>query len=1842
MAVTRAQTDAFAEFAGECAKETAVIFSKAPQIDESVDTADLQQVKTDIVNSVAAVYVLYGEKLEIVKSVENLRRDLSSELDRFKLLANEYIGKVDYIVNARKFGLGSSTVVAQAQLPALEPQCFSGDFKDYHLWASSFKTLVTDQISDEKARLFYLSKYLRGEARDMVSIFLNATAPNSFDQAWNKLADRYGDSFALGNLIIRDLENQPKIAPNDPKALRIFSDKIQQALSQLNSLPTLKYLNVPSENCKIIQKLPVHLFHSWRRIVYEVKKGTGNYPDFKRFAEFVEQESEICNEISLAHINPRSDGKPDNKGARTGSSPKHFTSHKTRANFDEPCLCCGLNNHDLPQCRRFLKCSVSEVNKLVSEKRLCRGCLKPGHYYAKCSKPLVCDKCNSKHPTALHASREAYLTRNDLGDQLATPGNSSGKTEEKPKKDPVTKPLGNSSGIQGGQANTTLATNTEVSRVQFAPILPVRISHKSNPSKYIDVYCCIDCQSNTSFVTDEVLDSLGIKGTTTHIKLATMLGSTDRIECKQVGGLQLSSPDGSKQIGLPYVFSRKTIPADRSHIPTRESVEKFPHLREIKSKLPSSELKLPIGILVGYDCTALQNPLEIKSPRPGSTAPFGIKYALGWSVIGTSPGAFRNSGTSNFTVTSHKILTYSVGDLEGQSSHEGELVVPRPVHVDHSIDACIRALEDEVVQFNDKKSSENQALSVQDAQFFSQVSNFSRDSSGQYTFPLPFNGKISSLQLNTPVALKRLNSLKSRLVRNPDLCAQYVQSMNELESEGFSVKVTDPNLVKWIIPHQAVLSKNKLRVVFDASSQYQGLSLNDCLLQGPDINNPLLQVLTKFRMNKVALSCDIRKMYYNFHVPESDSYYLCYYWWTGGDFTKQPTLYRMRVHSFGLRSAPSTCIYGLKQIAQESQSESVKEFLSKDFYVDDGLSSFSTVKEAVSVANSAIKLCKESNLFLHKFRSNCPEVIVQIEQPGVESFSESDPESVQISDTGQKILGLLWDVEKDEFFFQYSPEKFEVEMTMRGLLSANSSIFDPLGFLSPFILYAKLVLQAVVSTSGRAWDEPISEECADNWHLWKNSLKNLFQFKIQRCLINSVVTYSGSNVFSEFQHPSKNFSSVENSDELESVSLHAFGDASNRAYGVTIYLVSKFRNKTVSNLVLAKSKVAPSKNVLSVPRLELLASVLCVKWTNKILDFFSGVAHREPKFHLSATNVHYYSDSKVVLGYIYSQTRRFTVFVANRVSYIHTHTQLSQWHYVSTSENPADIASRPKLLDEFSSVWQTWLSGPTFLVDNSFSDECIDPNALEQCVLDSGELKPGQQCVSFATDVHVVIDFWNEIFLTSPTWRKLVNFISVWLCVSKLLKTKRPKNETTIDSQILENAQCLIVHKVQFESFPTEFMLLEDNNPIPRHSVLYKLDVYIDNEMPYPVIRVGGRIKNSSLSDIEKHPIVLPYKHKVSQLLAEHAHTKCYHMGRNFTLAKIRQCGFWIIGSKRLVSSLIHQCIQCRKLRAEPQIPKMANLPVSRTELVGPAFSHIGCDLFGYFQVKQGRALVKRWVLLCTCMSSRAVHLEVVHSLSSDSLILALRRFQSIRGPIKSLTCDCGTNFVGACTIIQSELKKIVDPKVKKFLIENGANFEWRFNPPHASHFGGAFERMIRTCRAVLISVLDEFSGQLSDEIFRTVLCEVTGIVNSRPLCLDANTDPNDPQFLSPINLLTWKSKVIIPPLAIFQEGENYLVKYWRKTQHLANQFWSKFRVQYYNILQVRQKWQQTQRQLKVGDIVLEVRKEAPRNSWPMARVMEVIKSQDGIVRTVKIKVGDNLYTRPVAKCIYLFEANNV
>lgn len=309
----------------------------------------------------------------------------------------------------------------------------------------------------------------------------------------------------------------------------------------------------------------------------------------------------------------------------------------------------------------------------------------------------------------------------------------------------------------------------------------------------------------------------------------------------------------------------------------------------------------------------------------------------------------------------------------------------------------------------------------------------------------------------------------------------------------------------------------------------------------------------------------------------------------------------------------------------------------------------------------------------------------------------------------------------------------------------------------------------------------------------------------------------------------------------------------------------------------------------------------------------------------------------------------------------------------------------------------------------------------------------------------------------------------------------------------------------------------------------------------------------------------------------------------------------------------------------------MADLPPARLRFHKPPFHSTGMDCFGPFLIKVGRRNEKRWGIIFKCLTTRGVHLDVLTSIDVDAFLMALRRFIARRGKPAELYSDQGTNFKGG----EKELKKAftdMSSDLQQALAKNQISFH--FNPPAAPHFGGAWEREIRSVKAALSTTVG--SQTVTEEVLRTVLVEVECILNSKPLGY-VSSNVADPDPVTPNMLLMGRPDSALPQI-VYPESESRSRRRWRQSQIITDHFWSRFIRHYLPTMQIRQKWHTSPEHLVEGQVVMMMDPQLPRAVWPIGRIVKVFAGPDGLIRTAEVKKKDRSYTRPVARLIVLPE----
>ena len=1641
------------------------------------------------------------------------------------------------------------SIVNEMRAPNVVIERFSGNAMDFPFFITSFEEAVEKKVPDEKTRLQHLMSHVEGTAKELVESCIYLPSSECYQRAKQLLKERYGNPYIVNAEYRRQLTSWTKLKPNDVASFISFENFLIKYQSSMRAIGRESDGSI--ELLQLLQsKLPSYLQDRWSRKAYQIRKELKREATIDDFIKRFHEETEIISDplfsrdaITEAYKDNNRDSSKRNPRARSfGIGAKEVV-----------CACCGKKNHVLEKCFKFNKLNPSERKNLVFKSRLCFRCLQPvtdSHRGKTCKKPKRCTVCNQPHPTCLHQDKPS--SNNDQRTPEVSQQPDDGPSS------PVTSAFVNQSNDVG------------------LCIVMVKVNHPDLPNKSVTTLALLDNGSQGTFVSDELIKELGIKGSNTCLEIQTVNGKSYQA-CKSITGLKVSPINSNNvTIHLPKSFSRSVIPVEPEDVPTASKLASWKYLHPILQYLPPDRSNAKVGILIGSNCPRALEPLCVIQSQGGG--PYATKTKLGWCVTGPmgSQANQRPINCNRVNVKSNDSSRYFnfKETIKDVSIREGMLAM-------YNLDF--------------HEVSNQLGLSIDDERFLKIMSS-GKHINNRFHLPLPLRNPDKIVPNNRSQVLQRAYWFKKKMINNPKLLDDYTNFMTSLIDRGhikIAEKAPTPNRT-WYIPHFAVYhpkKPDKVRIVFDCSAEYHNYCLNKELLQGPDMTNQLIGVLTRFRQGPVAVMADIEIMFHQVCVEEGCHDYLRFVGWPDCDITKEPVDFQIVVHLQGASSSPSCANYALRETAKMYQGqfgEEASNTLIRNFYVDDMLKSFLNTQKAIGTIPNIVKMSNAGGFKLTKFHSNDRDVLATIpEEEKSKRLKNLDMSSNPIPE--ERALGMNWDPESDKFFFKI--ELKERPTTRRGVLSTISSIYDPLGIVSPYLLEGKKLLQQICVEKG--WDDPLSPTQSQQWEQWKKEIKLLEKVIVDRCF-----------------HPS-GFGQIVDS------SLHHFSDASCEAYGQASYirLINTAGNISIK-LVMSKSRVAPPKRP-TIPRLELTAAVLSVKIANSL--------HNE--LDILITNEYFWTDSQVVLAYISNEVKRFHLFVSNRIKFIRENSALDQWLYVPSKENPSDDTTRGLKFNDTAKD-KRWIHGPEFLY-KPIEEWPAQPATLK-IENDDKEVKR-VKCNAVMTMTEHILSTLEQ---HTSKWHKIKRIVATML--NWRHKLKSPKLIIMVED--LERAERAIVRLAQCRAYQEEIATLESNAPLKKSSQLINLAPFLDSNN---LLRVGGRIRNADIPFETKHPIILPRKCITTNLIIEHLHQNIHHAGRTSTLNEVRRCGYWIINGNSLVRYILMKCVQCRILRGRSSTPKMADLPKDRLE-PSPPFTYCGLDMFGPFIIRERRSDLKRYGIIFTCLNSRAVHLESVCSMDTDSFILCMRRFICRRGSVRTIRCDNGTNFVGANNELQKALQEMDTEKIKDHLLRYGTDFiiNWIHNPPYASNFGGVWERLIRSARAILDGLMLTHGHSLNDESFRTFLVEVEGIINSRPLTTDGLGDPECPNILSPINLLTMKSNVISPPPGVFQRADIYCRRRWRRVQHLSNEFWSRWRKEFLSHLQSRSKWTNSKRNMKEGDVVL-LKDDSYRNEWKRAVVTKAHESDDGVVRSVTIRLNNETeYVRPANKLVVLVECD--
>ncbi|XP_075158181.1 uncharacterized protein LOC142231459 [Haematobia irritans] len=1622
------------------------------------------------------------------------------------------------------------------KLPACEIPLFNGDFRAWPTFRDIFSAIcINNSRLSSVEKLFHLSQRTKGEANDIVGRF--ALTGENFSLAWKSLCSRYENKRVLINHQLKSLFNLSTIHTESSQSLKTLQRDMNACIAMIK----LYEIDVESWDpifificCNCLPNITLTL---WEQTL-EDKSVIPKWSALDNFLTNRHRTLESVSEIRSSDPSFSVSKSNTSEKSYTKSKLKHVKTFQNKVS-EPKCRLCTNEAHVLRKCPKFEQMSCNQRLSEVKKANLCLNCFSRLHSSKNCTSKFSCFKCNKRHNTLLH--RE-----NVQGPQSLVPNLTA---ISKPVSAPASFP---STSIQSTKSGDGVIQSCFAAHSKGVLLGTAMVKLCNSGLTYV-ARALVDSGSEGTFISEKLFNNLRPPYRRTSANISGLNNSISASAQKECSFLLASNIDDHFQISV----SALVVPHLSGELPSRSIDSKC------LSEIPNIPLADPrfyegskIDLLIGADLFPHIMKSGIQRQVCGSL--LAQETVFGW------------------------ILTGPIGIDEKPSA---------PQIVSYF---CEVSLDTSISRFWEVEDLPRKTFMSPSDKFCEDLycSTTTRNEYGRYVVSLPFKEEFlrnMDIGQSRSGALAQFLRNESRLLRTPHFKTQYDDVLAEYESLNHMSKVSPPigpGVPKhYYLPHHAVVKPDstttRVRVVFNASSRTtNGLSLNDVLHPGPVLQQDLVVLVLRWRFFRYVFNGDITKMYRQILVnPEHRTFQRVLFRMNPNEPVQD---YQLDTVTFGVNCAPFLAIRTLLQLADDIRETFplASNILRNAMYVDDALVGAHSIPEAIESKKQLVSALNSAGFSMRKWTSNSKQILSDVPEDQLlfKDFLEFDDRS------STKTLGIRWNATSDSFFFKTTHFSEDCRYTKREVLSQIAKLFDPVGWLAPCVVIAKIIMQRIW-TEGTEWDDQISSQSLADWKYFQSCYPSIDSIKVPRW----------------FNYTPKC-----------DVQFHGFSDASEKAYAAALYVRIREEESVSVHLVSCKTKVAPLKT-LSIPRLELCGATLLAEMIDRLV----------PQLEIRNFSIFCWTDSTIVLSWLAKPPCYWSTFVANRVSKIIQAIDPPRWHHVKSEENPADLASRGVYPQDLLGN-DLWWHGPTWLRDcyENWPRFEYSPQDLTET-----ERKSVRVNFSFFTDHEDILERFSSL---SRALRVIAYIYRFFYATHPRFKSNFQRTTFNISTSEIIMVQDRLVSMTQRAHFPNEYLALSSKKQVASASPILNLNPFLDSE---GIMRVCGRLVSSpGLSYNERHPIILPYNCQLSRLLVQFIHTISIHGGNQLVLRLIRT-QFWIIRVKNLIKTTINRCKTCILYKHRCQKQLMSSLPPERSEYSRP-FTHTGLDFAGPFDIKSfsGRAcrITKGYSCVFVCFATKAIHLEAVSDLSTNKFLAAFSRFVSRRGCPLHLYSDNGTNFVGASKILAKDFLQ----SSKQYVESNYAlqRLTWHFNPPGAPHMGGLWEAGVKSFKTHFRKAAGNCKHTFEE--FQTLLSRIEACLNSRPLC-SASTEASDLSALTPGHFLIG-SPILTPLDPKISESPKSLVNRWQRLKVMHQHFCLRWKEEYLKELHKRHKWKTSSENVKESDLVVIKEENLPPNCWRLGRISKVHPGSDGKVRVVDIVTEKGNITRPITKIVIL------
>lgn len=1195
-------------------------------------------------------------------------------------------------------------------------------------------------------------------------------------------------------------------------------------------------------------------------------------------------------------------------------------------------------------------------------------------------------------------------------------------------------------------------------RAVALPTAVVLVESNVKDSSLKSTSILLDCAAQQTLVSRKVVDDLGIKAV--GREFTTLIGfgaSKPKPQYYDVVRLTLYKPGFVGKARITALVIEKS-----PSVCTMTGICKFARkLHNLGVKLADSRYLnqktdvLTSDVLVGmdyfWDCIN-------KSVLPEKILGMHLLQTLwGKAIAGKIPGSVRLMApnavsTLNISHVSADSVVVVPQDLNTEVLREEEYL--DTFNADNVIER-LSSFDSLGIELYDRQDLDNAAFT-----HFKRTIRYHRDKK-QFECGIPWmhGSPPADLPSNYFVILNMFKATMRKLDKDPVKREQYRKVHLEEIQNDFIEKVTDKELndasvQKHFLHHFPVYKKDPAattpcRRVFNASFRTKGhISLNDAMLKGPILTPNILKVLMRLRVRKYLMCADVSKAFPRVLLRLLDRNFTCFFVRSRWNDANSPVeCWRFKVVMFGSSSSPFLLNATIIHLFENTV---VLDNLI-DCYVDNLFFGLTTVDDLVDAMRLALEVFELASMPLREWASNSEEMNQIFQEKGI--FTKAK---------GQlKTLGYDWDFAEDKWIL--SQVSFEIEnVCKQSLLSNICSVYDPLGLVNPALVSARILVQKCWDI-GIQWKTTLPEELSLEWSELVEDISQSLKLRHDR--------FIGITV-------------------LDDVSLHVFGDAGDKSIGAVAYLVSG----KITCMFASKLKICPLKyKSFTIPRKELVALCIAVRLARFIVSSLDGL--------LKFTSINVWSDASTALTWVLSGVPHLEIWIRNRVTEVTKviNSLAIKVCYIITHNNPADCLTKHVPGALCTSLWN---NGPEILLSPSDWIQYKIPKGKR----DEIPVYVGHVAISDSYSIPV------KDILQFTSWDNLI------------YSTAQTFGSHEIGAELRKKAEVLWYKELQSKYYSDVITYLKaigitpskhiDTKRIMREkklvapSICLSLNLFMNSD---GIVRLNTSLAGcKSLSYDMRFPILLPRDDHVTRLLVKHFHTVNSHAGIQQTLSCVR-LQFWIPKLGKVIPQIIKSCVDCKMFFSRHyHVPNPPPLPDFRCDQVDP-FSHSGVDMTGHFHVKIGEEMMKRFVILFSCASTRAIHLEVLEDASAEAFCRAFIRFSSRRGVPKFIISDNGTNL----KCFSEDLLSMSESAFTKDLLSK-EKVEWKFIPVRSAFMGGIYERMVGLFKGLLKRTIG--NKLLTLDEFQTMIAYTEAACNDRPLYYvsrqDTGTHPLTPNML--------------------------------------------------------------------------------------------------------------------------------